>query len=764
MPQTIGYLNPVVPVKQSTVSGQVIRGQKLPKEYRIQPEQRGPVMLITPKPKVSKATKFATDFIRQQKKMALMDEHEEALIRQMGGGGAPPSLDRVHEVHVANQPGIQQMVFTSMNTTPASTAGTGQAPMQGEGRPGGGRSNKYRPSKKGRTFYGSPYPGAAPAAAQPFYRESMPDIKPDKGGAPVASVKPDGNITIADTNWIKQEGDKMTGEGSGVKQEHVDMPDIEYIDVKRENIPTTTTAASELNRTQVVYGTKRPTIKTEPLWEPGPSRLTAEEIAEDAEGRRKRRLLDDQERFGLTAQEMAEDAEAARQRQLLDQQEQYERDQRRLTGGGGPVIDWVNSLRHKGKGKEVVDVETYGDLAGTELTEDEERFARGFANAAIDVEELYNIQPSVPRRPDTQPEPFNPLENLPSRKHVMDAPQEVVVTGSNKRARIDRTFIGDDSQATSLAQAANKSYMTVRARFQKTLGAIRKANQKKLQLQGLDTGPVRAVIIPDLPPVPAGVEVGDPTDGIPGAGRGIKRQALRQPKGQRDKKRVKFTEETLPSIGKRKRDDTGLGLIDPNPAEYKRPREGNYVMEPQIIRKKGQRKMVEQGQAVRAAAARAPRGDIVTVEIPQTRKRPRNDTGDVVSAAKRPRGDIVTVEVPARRKGQRKMIRDAEAARAARPRGDIVTVEIPARKRRAPAQAELPAQRPRGDIVEVVIPTNKRKRGKQGLPPPKRPRGDIVTVEVPPRPNRYQVAGRPRGDIVEINVPPVQGRYRKKKK
>src|SRR6187200_2408389 len=144
MPQTIGFLNPVVPVKQTTVSGQVIRGQKLPKEYRIQPEQRGPVMLITPKPKVSKATKFATDFIRQQKKMALMDEHKEALIRQMGGGGAPPSLDRVHEVHVANQPGIQQMLFTSMNTTPASVAGTAQAPMQGEGRPGGGRSKNYR--------------------------------------------------------------------------------------------------------------------------------------------------------------------------------------------------------------------------------------------------------------------------------------------------------------------------------------------------------------------------------------------------------------------------------------------------------------------------------------------------------------------------------------------------------------------------------------------------------------------------------------------
>ena len=71
-----------------------------------------------------------------------------------------------------------------------------------------------------------------------------------------------GDITITDTKWIKQEGDKMTGEGSGLVEVKKEVPDVLPPNPLRQNILTVITVPSELATTHVKSEEKSPDISS----------------------------------------------------------------------------------------------------------------------------------------------------------------------------------------------------------------------------------------------------------------------------------------------------------------------------------------------------------------------------------------------------------------------------------------------------------------------------------------------------------------------
>ncbi|KAJ3054132.1 hypothetical protein HK097_002602 [Rhizophlyctis rosea] len=157
------------------------------------------------------------------------------------GGFAAPSV--VQRVEVVNLPSLRQTVTKGVNSTFAS-AGTGFPPLDGDGK---GQSPKRPPT---------PYPSSTSGRGGPsvptqffFPGTFLVDMKPDKKGEPVALPHPLNNrVFIADTNFIEQEGDKMTSKRSGVKPAIQDAPNLFPGSPARELVANSKRAPAKLSR------------------------------------------------------------------------------------------------------------------------------------------------------------------------------------------------------------------------------------------------------------------------------------------------------------------------------------------------------------------------------------------------------------------------------------------------------------------------------------------------------------------------------------
>ncbi|KAJ3039747.1 hypothetical protein HK097_002741 [Rhizophlyctis rosea] len=257
----IGHFQPPASSNTKGLSGVVPEGGKSPREYLPQPDIVQPTHYTTPKPKVSKATQFATDFFRLKQKMELEDEYQEALQRQIRGTTARKA-HIVQKVEVVNWPSAKQIVTSDLNVSPGIPQLSGAG-----GGPNGSRFNKKHPRRGG----GPPNfpPGGPPGTKRkakddgfrPYKRhntnyfplppEMKVEVKPERGGSPVVSLNPlNSQFTISDVNTIKRDGEQMTSPSSGGPQPKIEVPDVLYQNAAREHLSNVETAPSELARSR----------------------------------------------------------------------------------------------------------------------------------------------------------------------------------------------------------------------------------------------------------------------------------------------------------------------------------------------------------------------------------------------------------------------------------------------------------------------------------------------------------------------------------
>ncbi|KAJ3026032.1 hypothetical protein HDV00_012237 [Rhizophlyctis rosea] len=209
-----------------------------PGVFQANPAPKPIMPKMTPAPKLSKADKFAVDFFRTEKRLALEDEHQEAILRD-SGGMVPPSLGMaVRSVNVVNMPGQQQVRTTGANMAAGGTNGspppTDHFPRNPPPprRGGGGGSDTppppYTPRRPPRGGGGGgrfhPYGGGG---GMPGSFPKSPSVIPPTGGPSIATMHPlTGGLTITDTGNVSNTAEAITSPPSVVVKKEEDLPEM----------------------------------------------------------------------------------------------------------------------------------------------------------------------------------------------------------------------------------------------------------------------------------------------------------------------------------------------------------------------------------------------------------------------------------------------------------------------------------------------------------------------------------------------------------
>ncbi|KAJ3051610.1 hypothetical protein HK097_007372, partial [Rhizophlyctis rosea] len=216
---TSGPLIHVVPQNTASPSGAIkkVKNPSLPESMRPRKDvDLSDYMITTAAPQVSYATKFAADFLRQEKKMQLEDEHQEAILAR-SEGVAPPSLTVVRKVQVVNMPTGDQIKNGGVNASMLDDR-----------------------------------PPANPPPKDTMKAVKTPVIlKPTvKGGQDVFSYNPKTDqTTLTNTEIIKKEAEKMTSVSMPGQFPKEDVPAYKGFNPIRQDISTVLTNPGEMAKT-----------------------------------------------------------------------------------------------------------------------------------------------------------------------------------------------------------------------------------------------------------------------------------------------------------------------------------------------------------------------------------------------------------------------------------------------------------------------------------------------------------------------------------
>jgi hypothetical protein len=162
-----------------------LKGSSFPVELLGREDQRPQAPYLSPAPKVSKATKFAKDFIAEQKRQLFEDEWFEKLRSQQNLAPIPNPGHRVRIVEGT----------MSLSTNPGTTGGAG-ANGGGGGGPGGNNGpqviNNYH------------YPAAQPQPPRPPSHDFSTDTHD------LVQITPSGHLTGASSREVQRQVDSVT--------------------------------------------------------------------------------------------------------------------------------------------------------------------------------------------------------------------------------------------------------------------------------------------------------------------------------------------------------------------------------------------------------------------------------------------------------------------------------------------------------------------------------------------------------------------------
>ncbi|KAJ3029273.1 hypothetical protein HDV00_009685 [Rhizophlyctis rosea] len=250
---------------------------------------------------LSKASKFAVDFFRTEKRLQLEDEMEEARIRDAGGVISPSLGLAVRSVNVVNAPASKQIKSTGLNMAMGGINGSPpphdhfpQNPPPPRGGDGGGGAppppytRRKRPRGGGGDRF-QPYPrgGGGGGGFPPPY------VAPPVSGPGIATIHPTtGTISITDTGNISNIAEAITSPAaSPPSHTHTGLPEQVPNPITALH-PPAHSAPSQLNTSRPsgdnaidVVIRRFPGIASAPIKQEQPTSMKAKLVAPSAQGR-----------------------------------------------------------------------------------------------------------------------------------------------------------------------------------------------------------------------------------------------------------------------------------------------------------------------------------------------------------------------------------------------------------------------------------------------------------------------------------------------